>query len=158
MDDYITKPVQIKVLKDVLKKWMPDDIEREVAESMDDHPRESDNQVFDVSVMKQVLGNDPEILQELLEDYLEALVSSRQELIEAHRQVDFPAISGIAHKLKSSSRSVGAVRLGDLCAELEVACNKEKKCDVETLMVESMTMIEKVDRRIRHFFKKTSGF
>ena len=31
-------------------------------------------------------------------------------------------IAAIAHRLKASSRSVGAATLGDLCAELENAC------------------------------------
>jgi two-component system, sensor histidine kinase and response regulator len=35
---------------------------------------------------------------------------------------DFARLGSIAHELKSSSRSVGALNLGDLCAELENAC------------------------------------
>ena len=158
MDDYITKPVQIRVLEDVLKKWMPEHAGHEGVVAMPDNPPESDNQIFDVSVMKQVLGDDPDFLQELLDDYLEALMTSQRDLTQAFSQGDLPAVSGIAHKLKSSSRSVGAVKLGDLCAELEVACNKEKKCEVEALMADSETMIEKVDRRIRHYLRKMSGF
>ena len=40
----------------------------------------------------------------------------------AHAADDVRQIGSIAHKLKSSSRAVGAVTLGDLCAELENAC------------------------------------
>jgi HPt (histidine-containing phosphotransfer) domain-containing protein len=32
---------------------------------------------------------------------------------------DLPAVSRVAHKLKSSSRSVGALPFGDACADLE---------------------------------------
>ena len=44
------------------------------------------------------------------------------ELRAARDLNDYRQISAIAHRLKASSRSVGAVTLGDLCAELENAC------------------------------------
>ncbi|MFA0464685.1 Hpt domain-containing protein, partial [Vibrio sp. 10N.261.45.F1] len=48
-------------------------------------------------------------------------------------------VSSIAHKLKSSSRSVGAMRLGDLCAELENACTIGDVAVVEL----TMTLLDK---------------
>ena len=42
------------------------------------------------------------------------------------------AAGGLAHKLKSSARSVGALALGELCAGMEQA---GKACDSEALAV-----------------------
>ena len=43
---------------------------------------------------------------------------------EAGKQNIQPATAGVAHRLKSASRSVGALQLGELCAELEDHCRK----------------------------------
>jgi HPt (histidine-containing phosphotransfer) domain-containing protein len=43
-------------------------------------------------------------------------------LREAMASSDLESIGMIAHRLKSSSRTVGALPLADLCAELEDAC------------------------------------
>ena len=43
---------------------------------------------------------------------------------EAPRAADWAATAGVAHRLKSASRSVGALQLGELCAELEDHCRK----------------------------------
>ena len=46
---------------------------------------------------------------------------SAAELAEACDKQRSKDAAAIAHKLKSSSRSVGALRLGELCAAIEVA-------------------------------------
>ena len=46
----------------------------------------------------------------------------RTGLLAARAAADVLQVGAIAHQLKSSSRSVGALTLGDLCAELENAC------------------------------------
>jgi HPt (histidine-containing phosphotransfer) domain-containing protein len=46
-------------------------------------------------------------------------------LKEALEQQEITQVAAISHKLKSSSRSVGATALGDFCAELENACRSQ---------------------------------
>jgi HPt (histidine-containing phosphotransfer) domain-containing protein len=44
------------------------------------------------------------------------------ELKIAHASSDLPKFGAAAHKLKSSSRAVGAAALADVCADIENAC------------------------------------
>jgi HPt (histidine-containing phosphotransfer) domain-containing protein len=81
-----------------------------------------DPALVDVSVLSRLLGNDPGTLRRLLGIYLSSLRSSVEELQAAFAANDVRAIGNIAHRLKSASRSVGALALGDLCAEMENAC------------------------------------
>jgi two-component system, sensor histidine kinase and response regulator len=46
-------------------------------------------------------------------------VAALQMLAMPLAQGDCNRVSGVAHKLKSAARSVGAVALGELCAKLE---------------------------------------
>ena len=78
-------------------------------------------QAVDIDVLKGIVGDDPEIVRELLSDYQQSVGRLAAEL-RSHCDAGRGREAGaIAHKLKSSSRSVGALMLGDLCAELENA-------------------------------------
>jgi len=43
------------------------------------------------------------------------------EMLAAYQAGQFATVGSLAHKLKSSSRSVGALALGNVCAEIEQA-------------------------------------
>lgn len=61
----------------------------------------------------------------MLERVLRAFESSSlrfaQQLVEARQRNDMPAIRQVAHTLKSSSASIGALELSRLCAEIELS-------------------------------------
>ncbi|MCC7487067.1 MAG: Hpt domain-containing protein [Burkholderiales bacterium] len=57
----------------------------------------------------------------MLSDYLVTARRQAAELREALASGDALRVGAVAHKLKSSSRSVGALAFGDLCAELDAA-------------------------------------
>ncbi|MNT48650.1 Hpt domain protein [compost metagenome] len=54
----------------------------------------------------------------------------------------------IAHKLKSSSRSVGALTLGDLCAKLESAGKAENDGEIDHCMSQVETEVPLVEAAI----------
>jgi HPt (histidine-containing phosphotransfer) domain-containing protein len=58
-------------------------------------------------------------VREFLADFLQCARAQAAEIVESCAAEDGPRIGAVAHKLKASSRSVGALALGDLCAELE---------------------------------------
>ncbi|WP_147297966.1 ATP-binding protein [Trinickia dinghuensis] len=122
MDGYLTKPLQLARLQAVLDSHFP---MREAPAvpaappAREAPPRHA--QAVDVDVLKGIVGDDPEIVRELLSDYQQSVGRLAAEL-RAHCDAGRGREAGaIAHKLKSSSRSVGALTLGDLCAELENA-------------------------------------
>ena len=122
MDDYLTKPVPIEQLRAALEKWMPRQQASPLPATLGieaDASRTDD--VVDVAVLKALVGDDEEIVRELLSDYLVSARRLAVELRAACSAGDTRQVGAIAHKLKSSSRSVGALALGELCAELESA-------------------------------------
>ncbi len=68
----------------------------------------------------EMVGADmPDVLVDLLETYLEESAGLVDAISEGQRQGDLPSILRPAHSLKSSSASIGAIRLSKLCTDLE---------------------------------------
>jgi HPt (histidine-containing phosphotransfer) domain-containing protein len=76
-----------------------------------------------VSVLEALVGTNPQLIQEFLDEFAVNAAGLALELSDACKDLQSPVAAGIAHKLKSSSRSVGALRLGDICAAMETAGN-----------------------------------
>ena len=74
------------------------------------------------------------MINEVLAEYLVSALKVRDELFLAAMEGQVDKIGSLAHRLKGSSRIVGALRLGDLCAELEKAGRNEDFIVVENFM------------------------
>lgn len=123
MDDYATKPVQLPRLQALLDQWAqvtdacPTGAQHEGAAS----PASASSDPVDVRVLEALVGDDPQDIREFLADFRDSVDKSRSEIRAAFESLRLADVAAIAHRLKSSSRSVGALGLGDLCEKLEVA-------------------------------------
>jgi signal transduction histidine kinase/CheY-like chemotaxis protein/HPt (histidine-containing phosphotransfer) domain-containing protein len=79
--------------------------------------------VVDVNVLKGIVGDDVETIQALLLEYAECSAGLADQLRARLAEGRAPEAAAIAHKLKSSSRSIGALPLGELCAQIEAAAS-----------------------------------
>ncbi|WP_051559880.1 hybrid sensor histidine kinase/response regulator [Marinobacterium jannaschii] len=139
MDDYLTKPIQLQQLSETLEKWLaPADKPEETSASGIDKQSAAEA-VFDVEVLKSLVGDEPAVVFDLLTDYLDSVHLQLDELRSACAQEDVQTARGIAHKLKSTSRTMGALMVGERCAELEDTCeNGQIACIAKTMqMLES---------------------
>jgi CheY-like chemotaxis protein/HPt (histidine-containing phosphotransfer) domain-containing protein len=118
MDDYLTKPLQLELLRKTIDHWLQPPDAPPAAADPATTPATAAGAVLDLEVLKAYVGDDPALQRELLALFLSSAKSQAAELRSA---ADALGAAAIAHKLKSSSRSVGALALGDLCAELERA-------------------------------------
>ncbi|MBX3702642.1 MAG: PAS domain S-box protein [Steroidobacteraceae bacterium] len=121
MDDYLSKPAPLKELQAVLDRWLPT-----VGET---HPQEhkmaaaaaASSQPVEMGVLASLVGSDFVAINRILGVFRDTLPAVSTELRDACRSGDADAVRNAAHRLKSSARSVGALRLGQVCAELERA-------------------------------------
>ena len=83
------------------------------------------SQVLDEGALQRLRDLDPAGKNHLLDRVLLAFESSvarlGAQLAEARQNNDMQAVRHAVHTLKSSSASVGALRLSRLCAEIEAA-------------------------------------
>ena len=89
-----------------------------------------DTVAVDVNVLKALIGDDGAMVREFLHDFRISAAKIAMELRTACAAGQATAAGALAHKLKSSARSVGALALGELCAGMEKA---GKAGDTETL-------------------------
>jgi len=113
MDDYLSKPVMLSDLKAMLAKWMP-----------------ATPLPVEVRVLKEQVGDDPVFISEFLHNFRGTALKIGAEIEAAISVGHAHETIAAAHKLKSSARSVGALRLGELCEQIEQA---EKADDKEML-------------------------
>ena len=158
MDEYLTKPVQIHILKAMLEKWLPQEGQTAVplpaAAVSSDHPAA---RLVDITILAGLVGDDAATLHEFLADYLASARHLVAELRAAGAD-DVKQIGATAHKLKSSSRSVGALGLGDVCAELENACAAGSKAAIGAGMAQFDTAWIDVEAEIIRLLAKQSNF
>jgi HPt (histidine-containing phosphotransfer) domain-containing protein len=83
-------------------------------------------------VLKKLVGDDEAIIRDFLHDFRLSAEKIAAELRTACAAGQVTAAGALAHKLKSSSRSVGALALGELCTAMEQA---GKANDAATLAV-----------------------
>nr|WP_246589884.1 PAS domain S-box protein [Marinobacterium ramblicola] len=121
MDAYLTKPIRLSALHAALREWLPSAVDTNVAQPSDDASPEA----VDISVVTDLVGGDMPMVRELMVEYRMSAQHLSSELKKALEQPNIAQVAAISHKLKSSSRSVGAITLGDICAELENACRSQ---------------------------------
>lgn len=120
IDDYLSKPLQLADLKAVLQKWLP------AAKGNPQVHGESPSPVavaarLDVRVLANLIGNDPALIAEFLNDFRISAQLIAMKLRTACTLHQTMQASEEAHKLTASARAVGAMALGKLCAEMESA-------------------------------------
>ncbi len=89
----------------------------------------SPSPVLDEVALQRLRDLDPDGRNHLLERVLRAFETSvarlGAQLVEARARDDMQAVRHAVHTLKSSSASIGALRLSRLCAEIEAAVRQE---------------------------------
>jgi len=121
MDNYLSKPLRLADLETALAIWLPAASVSVIPARGDDSLVQSGAQTVDVGVLASLVGNDPVVLVEFLKDFQISAAKIAGELSAGYVSHQTGLVGEQAHKLKSSARAVGALRLGHLCAEIEAA-------------------------------------
>jgi HPt (histidine-containing phosphotransfer) domain-containing protein len=76
--------------------------------------------------LRASIGDDEAFLRDLIETYVLEGTANLAALRDAAGAADAAAAIRPAHTLKSSSASIGALRLADLCREIEASAREER--------------------------------
>ena len=129
MNDYLTKPVELKKLSAILNKWLPPASNPAITQGKELFSAEIGSVEkathtsipVEVNVLKAIVGDDEVMIAEFLHEFRLSAEKIAGELRIAYAAKQAENAGALAHKLKSSSRSVGALALGELCAQIEQA-------------------------------------
>jgi PAS domain S-box-containing protein len=123
MDDYRSKPVPLADLKAILKHWLPTapsaaDSSSAASPSV---PQTEPPPPVVIGVLKALVGEDPAVLRDVLQDFMASTARIAAELRVACAAGRVAAARAAGHRLKSAARAVGALEFGELCEALENA-------------------------------------
>jgi PAS domain S-box-containing protein len=136
MDDYLSKPIDMKDLRQALRKWMPQ-AKTEMSRSEDPEDdiattaktiavkEETGDGPINEQTLKDMFGDDPEMFKEILNDFVPPSQQIIKEIQNGWKEHSAEAVKQAAHKLKSSAGSIGATELADVCRSLETAGKEE---------------------------------
>ncbi len=121
MDGYLTKPLQLEQLRKTVDHWLrPQTAANAAGAASEAASADRVAAVFDIAVLEGYVGGDPATLRAVLTEFLRVAPGQVAE-VEAAVPSDPARAAAAAHKLKSAARAVGALALGERCAELERA-------------------------------------
>ncbi len=106
MDDYLAKPAEMAVLREMLKRWLPGEAATQLAPPP----------ALDLAVLAQSCGDDPAVLSETLASFIEILKLDIERLCASVAQNNADETQLFAHRIKGAARIVGGQYLA-ACSE-----------------------------------------
>ncbi len=147
MDDYLSKPARLEDLQTMLAKWLkhaPDPEHVGTPQKVED----TEAPVLDITVLEGLVGSDRERIATLMKAYRTSLPEMCTPLLEAWHENNPETLGYWAHQLKSSSLSVGAIRLGELAAHVESIARETSAVPAPDLITQFNRELEAVNQAI----------
>jgi two-component system sensor histidine kinase/response regulator len=125
MDDYLTKPLRQRTLKDTLARWVAE------APALSNDPERAgpangvrrgdggDLPLLDDAVIADLEHLDGDVLAGLVALYFDEAAGRLSELGAAVDRGDMPMVAEMAHTLRGNSSTLGAAHVARIAAELE---------------------------------------
>ncbi len=154
MDDYLSKPVDIKKLGALLKKWMPiTSVEVEKAYEVEEKPKENGD-IIDRSALTNILGcDDPQLFAEILGFFIESFEDLNQRLQAAVVAKDRVELRNAAHAAKGAAQNAAATKLAETLTSLEHGAAKATLKTLRTLVSDTQVRFAAV----RNYVKSLSS-
>ena len=116
MDEFLTKPAAPETLVATIARALGRNVRRPAGAH--DGARHEDA-LLDLGVLSDAFGAQPDRMRKYAFLFLDAARDGMHEIDRALAAHEPARAAAVAHRLKSSARTVGALGFGDLCAELE---------------------------------------
>ncbi|MBR6391193.1 MAG: PocR ligand-binding domain-containing protein [Lachnospiraceae bacterium] len=139
MDDFIAKPVEVRILLDVVRKYLPKEKMHRCKPGQNsavrnDEQRDGDGKYpviadLDTKSAIDMLGS-RSLYMKILKSYYNAVDAKVEAIMDYYTQSDWSLYAIEVHALKSASRQIGATELGELAYKLEMA---SKNLDISTI-------------------------
>jgi PAS domain S-box-containing protein len=142
MDHYLSKPIRLPALIEALKT-----VRQHNLEVLQQRP-EPTASVLDAAVLEELrlMGGEGanDLMLDLIDSYLEIVPDLMSAIATGVEQLDYEAFYRAAHSLKSSSASLGANYLADLCQALEGLGRSQISDGVAELWSQVQTEVDRV--------------
>lgn len=144
MNDYLPKPLDELKLFQLISKNLPD-VQEQVSiidplrnESPESLPAEK---LYDLAMIHGLSGGDEAFIRQMVELFIETMPASTQELQATLDQQQWDAMGKLAHKLKSTTGSMGMNSIKDEIKAVEQNCKKNENLDQTPDLVRKVIVV-----------------
>lgn len=155
MDDFMSKPLSISRLTEVLEIWLSSDgaekyktteefqIDDEIIKGTIELP-------VDIDAMAAIMGiDDKSLLFEILEQFMPAAQESYSMLEAAIVDGGMVGIKAAAHGAKGEARSIAAHELGRIYDELESFANEDNAVEIKSTSLLAAAELHRIEKYIQ---------
>jgi two-component system sensor histidine kinase/response regulator len=157
MDDFQSKPVQPELLYRLVARCLPGnpaikpdqpDLSANNTESSNT-PR-SDPQLIDLAVLAKTVGNDPARIRKFAHTFIDSTRTGLNEIEQALAQENLVALSALGHRIKSSAKTVGALKFSELCLALEQLKHGGNLNHARNIVAQLAPMLDQIEQQVKN--------
>ncbi|MCR4907445.1 MAG: response regulator, partial [Lachnospiraceae bacterium] len=160
--DYLTKPVDGQALENMLQRYLPKEkiisvlpelkiASEETRVAADPMLSALSEAGIDVEKGLSFCGNNRDIYQTVLREYLQSSGEKREKLQEYYDRRDWENYMILVHSLKSTSATIGAKELSGLSSILENAASQKNESIITRNHGDAMELYEKLSALLSGF-------
>lgn len=152
MIDHVTKPVNINLLTDAIRRVLPASSATPDAAPSAETTRPAasgceDPEIIDISILIERVGKAK--LKKYLGRFIDTAQTTMIEMQSALMAGELNTLASLGHRLKSAAYTVGAMRLGDLCKEVEALKDSGDIAAAERKLGQLQALLEKIVQEIQ---------
>ena len=162
MADMIPKPIDVKQLNFKLYSWLPEYKiqhmdEKDIRQNEEERYKASGRyECLDCEKAISALGS-ASLFDKIVEEYYKRGRRTQSEIEDALTAGDIKDYALKTHALKSSSRQIGAMDLGDVAEKLEHAAKAEDMETIDQYHSSAMEILDKLITDLSEYFPEDEG-
>ena len=153
MDDYVTKPIQIEQLIQILTQWTSQHFHGKTLSRESLVHEQPDTEILDWQQCLQLAANKEDLALDLLTMLTDSFAKEAHEMQELIELEDFPQLEHVLHRLYGASRYVGTPQLQRVSGEFEQfvsTLRKERRLADEAFIEETLQRFQHLQQVMQH--------
>ena len=139
---YLTKPTQLELLEETLFNLLKNKSPKLISTSNLFKPTK--NSSVDINVLIKLVGDDKEVVNEFLKEFLQSTTQFKQEITSNFQNKQWDKLGQSAHRLKSSAALIGALQLSVIATQLQFSCSEINTIEASSLVEKLLPELENV--------------
>ena len=158
IDEYLTKPLQLNTLAAAIAQWLGAQKSSAEFDETNKAPDAGNTETsFDLDILKSMIGDATDVIVETLQSYMDSSKQILDGFDKGEAEGDRRTMGELAHRLRSSSRMIGALHLGDVAADLENACRAEDDSAIALSLEQTRKALAAVFAELATVLAKMTG-
>ncbi len=160
MDDYISKPIQQENLARMIKDYLQNSPHSKQHTSKQDNSQgvtadvaTDKKAVFQKKELLSRIGDDHDLMQELLDEILKALPNRLQDLKKAAENYNAQDVQSLAHSIKGMAGNISAPRARETAFKLESMGTNRDLSGIEEMILELENEIELLTTELKKYLQ-----